>query len=66
MTVDVSAIRGGLFNADCTGAATPATYPITLVLSRNPAGPDAEVPGPLDAVAQIRLTLSTAQPPNPA
>ena len=66
VTVDVSAIRGGLFNADCTGAATPATYPITLVLSRNPAGPDAEVPGPLDAVAQIRVTLSSAEPPDPA
>lgn len=66
VTVDVGAVRGGLFNADCTGAATPATYPVTLVLSRNPAGPDAEVPGPLDAVAQIRVTLSSAEPTDPA
>ena len=62
---DVGAIRGGLFNADCTGAVSPATYPITLILSRERGGTDADVPGPLDAVAQITVTLSSAEPPDP-
>lgn len=62
---DVGAIRGGLFNADCTGAVSPATYPVTFVLSRERGGPDAAEPGPLDAVAQITVTLSSAEPPDP-
>lgn len=62
---DVGAIRGGLFNADCTGPVSPATHPVTLILSRDRGGPDAGEPGPLDAVAQITVPLSSAEPPDP-
>ncbi len=62
---DVDAIRGGVFNADCTGATSPATYPVTLILSRSRSGPDAGQPGPLETVAQVTVPLSSAEPPDP-
>ncbi len=61
---DVGAIRGGLFNADCTGEESPATHPVTFVLSRDPGDPDSEEPGPLEAVARITVPLSSAEPPD--
>jgi hypothetical protein len=61
---DVGAIRGGLFNADCTGPVSPATHPVTFILSRDRGG-SGEVPGPLDAVAQFTVPLSSAEPPDP-
>lgn len=56
---DVDAIRGGLFNADCSGTPTPATARVTLTLSRSGTSGDVTT---LDPVGQITVTVSSAEP----
>jgi len=57
---DVDAIRGGLFNADCTGNPTPATAPVTLTLLRRAQSGDAITLAP---VTQITVTVSSVESP---
>ncbi len=58
---DVDAIRGGLFNADCTGDPTPATAPVTLTLVRRAQSGDVISFG---VIAQITVTVSSVESPD--